>query len=143
MEIPCGKLYLSAEDGKIVRISCVEAEVSESCEVLEVCRMQMEEYFEKKRRSFDLPLAFEGTDFQKAVWKAMMQIEYGKVVSYAQLAQMAGYPKALRALGTACGHNPIGIVIPCHRVIRSDGSTGNYAWGSEMKQFLIDLEKER
>ena len=73
----------------------------------------------------------------------MEEIEYGTCISYQKLAEMAGFSKAVRAVGTACGHNPIGIVIPCHRVIRSDGKTGNYAWGTEMKQFLIDLEKEK
>jgi methylated-DNA-[protein]-cysteine S-methyltransferase len=115
--------------------------VTESSKVLEDCKRQLMEYFNHQRRQFDVPMAMCGTEFQKAVWSAMQKIEYGTCVSYKKLAEMAGYPGAMRAAGTACGLNPIAIVVPCHRVIKSDGSTGNYAWGSEMKQILIDLEK--
>jgi len=143
MESPAGTLYVSEENGKIVRISRIEETLYGDSEILENCTCQLNEYFAGKRKKFDLPLSLEGTEFQKSVWKAMEEIEYGTCISYQKLAEMAGFSKAVRAVGTACGHNPIGIVIPCHRVIRSDGKTGNYAWGTEMKQFLIDLEKEK
>ncbi len=136
-----GTLYLCEKDGFITHITKRPLPVTESSGVLEECRKQLMEYFEHQRKQFDVPVFLDGTEFQKAVWSAMLKIEYGTCVSYKKLAEMAGYPGAVRAAGTACGLNPIAIAIPCHRVIKADGSTGNYAWGSEMKQILIDLEK--
>ena len=139
---PVGHLTICEDSGCIVSISKKSCENTESNDVLEQCRIQLMEYFDKKRRIFDFPMYFEGTDFQKAVWKAMMEIKYGETVSYQKLAKMAGYPNAVRAVGTACGKNPLCIVVPCHRVIRSDGQMGNYAWGQKMKQYLLKLEME-
>ena len=141
MDCVVGTLYLCETEGSITHITKKPMPVTESSEVLEMCKKQLMEYFEHQRKQFALPLSLHGTDFQKAVWSAMLKIEYGTCISYKKLAEMAGYPSAVRAAGTACGINPIAIVIPCHRVIKADGSTGNYAWGSEMKQTLIDLEK--
>ena len=141
MDCVVGTLYLCETDGFITHITKKTMPVTESSKVLEDCKRQLMEYFNHQRRQFDVPMAMCGTEFQKAVWSAMQKIEYGTCVSYKKLAEMAGYPGAMRAAGTACGLNPIAIVVPCHRVIKADGSTGNYAWGSEMKQILIDLEK--
>ena len=138
---PVGILYLCESEGKIVGITKHPQPVTQTCDVLEMCKKQLLEYFNHQRVEFDLPLSYQGTAFQCAVWKAMKQIKYGECVSYQQLAKLAQVPDAVRAVGTACGKNPIAIVIPCHRVIKSDGKIGNYAWGSEMKQFLIDLEE--
>lgn len=141
VDSPVGMLYVSEENHQIVRISRIKEKLNGDSELLEKCRLQLNEYFAGKRKQFDLPLSFAGTEFQISVWKAMQKIEYGTCVSYQMLAEMAGVPKAVRAVGTACGHNPIGIVIPCHRVIRSDHTIGQYAWGTKMKQFLIELER--
>ncbi len=143
VNLPFGTVYVSEENGWIVKISCAASELSEASELLKEAEKQLKEYSEGIRKEFDLPLLLKGTKFQMAVWNAMRNIEYGTCVSYQKLAQMAGFPKAVRAVGTACGKNPAAVVVPCHRVVKSDGKTGNYAWGTEMKQFLIDLEKEK
>ena len=88
----------------------------------------------------DLPIEVLATDFQWKVWRAMRQIPPGETRSYSELAAMAGYPKATRAVGTACARNPVSLLIPCHRVVRADGSVGNYAWGVERKILLLRAE---
>jgi methylated-DNA-[protein]-cysteine S-methyltransferase len=108
--------------------------------IRETCR-QLDEYFAGKRKEFNLPLSPQGTAFQQRVWKQLQQIPYGKTISYAQLAQAVNNPKACRAVGSANGKNPLSIVIPCHRVIASDGGLGGYASGLEAKKQLLDLEK--
>lgn len=100
----------------------------------------MKEYFAGKRREFDVPLAPEGTCFQTAVWDAIASVEYGATITYAELARRAGRPESVRAAGTATGRNPITIIIPCHRIIGSDGSLTGYAGGLERKRELQDLE---
>ena len=102
---------------------------------------QLGEYFDGKRKTFDLPLAPRGTEFQLTVWKALQTISYGKTCSYGQLAAMIGNPKACRAVGMANNRNPIAVIIPCHRVIGSNGSLTGYAGGLELKEKLILLEK--
>jgi len=104
-----------------------------------VCR-QLDEYFEGKREQFDLPLAPRGTPFQQQVWQALQRIPYGRTWSYAELAEHIHNPKAIRAVGTANGANPISIIIPCHRVIGSNGTLTGYAGGLERKQLLLQLE---
>ena len=101
---------------------------------------QLREYFAGKRTEFDLPLAPEGTAFQKRVWKGLQAIPYGETISYAELARRIGNPKAMRAVGSANGRNQIPIVIPCHRVIASDGTLGGFGGGLDVKQRLLDLE---
>jgi len=102
----------------------------------------LEEYFAGKRKEFDLPLRPKGTDFQRSVWNALMTIPYGETRSYMQVAQMLGNPKACRAVGLANNKNPIWIIIPCHRVIGSDGSLVGYGGGLETKKTLLSLESE-
>ena len=110
--------------------------------IIETCT-QLDEYFAGKRRIFDLPLSPQGgTPFQQTVWKQLQEIPYGKTISYAQLAQAIGNPKACRAVGSANGKNPISIIIPCHRVIAADGSLGGYTGGLAIKKQLLDLEKQ-
>ena len=110
--------------------------------ILEAC-VQFDEYFAGKRREFDLPLSPRGgTPFQQTVWKQLQEIPYGRTISYSQLAQAVGNPKACRAVGSANGKNPISIIIPCHRVIAADGSLGGYASGLEIKKQLLDLERK-
>jgi O-6-methylguanine DNA methyltransferase len=101
---------------------------------------QLEEYFAGERRTFDLPLELEGTDFQRSVWLRLAEIPYGETVSYAELAMMVGRPHAYRAVGQANGANPVPIVLPCHRVVASGGGLGGYGGGLPMKRQLLTLE---
>ena len=101
---------------------------------------QLREYFAGTRRKFTVPLDLEGTEFQQQAWAAMCGIRYGHTLSYAQQAKAIGKPKAVRAVGSANGANPVPIIVPCHRVIASDGSLGGYALGLAMKRYLLALE---
>jgi methylated-DNA-[protein]-cysteine S-methyltransferase len=101
---------------------------------------QLDEYFGGRRTSFEVPLAVEGTAFQRAVWAELAEIPYGSTITYAELAARVGRPRACRAAGTANGANPIPIILPCHRVIATGGGLGGYGGGLEMKRALLDLE---
>jgi methylated-DNA-[protein]-cysteine S-methyltransferase len=107
---------------------------------LEDCVQQLQEYFEGTRKNFDLQLNPEGTDFQKTVWNALITIPYGKTLSYLELSKQLGDVKAIRAVANANGKNPLWIVVPCHRVIGSDGSLTGYAGGLHRKKWLLDHE---
>ncbi|MBV7529617.1 methylated-DNA--[protein]-cysteine S-methyltransferase [Chitinophaga sp. sic0106] len=126
------------EDGSRVKLP-VEGD-HDTHPVLDETARQLDEYFAGNRRTFDLPLHFEGTPFQQQVWTALLQIPYGKTVSYAQLANQLGNPKAVRAVGAANGKNPISIVAPCHRVIGSSGSLTGFAGGVAVKERLLRME---
>lgn len=102
---------------------------------------QLSAYFAGKLREFDLPVAPEGTAFQRTVWRQLQRIPYGETISYGELAGRIGNPKAVRAVGLANGSNPISIVIPCHRVIGSNGSLVGYGGGLPIKQALLSLER--
>jgi methylated-DNA-[protein]-cysteine S-methyltransferase len=102
---------------------------------------QLSAYFAGKLRDFDLPVAPEGTPFQRQVWNQLQRIPYGETISYGELARRIGNPKAVRAVGLANGANPISIVIPCHRVIGSNGSLVGYGGGLPIKQALLSLER--
>jgi methylated-DNA-[protein]-cysteine S-methyltransferase len=104
---------------------------------------QLSEYFSGKRKTFDLPLAPEGTEFQKRIWAELTLIPYGETISYAELAKRAGRTGAARAVGRANATNPIAIVVPCHRVIGADGSLTGYAYGVEVKRSLLDFERRQ
>ncbi len=101
---------------------------------------QLTEYFHGKRTDFNLNLVLKGTPFQQKVWKALCQIPYGKTMSYLELARKIGDPKAVRAVATANAKNKLAIVVPCHRVIGSDGNLTGYAWGLSRKKWLIEKE---
>jgi len=101
---------------------------------------QLKEYFNRQRKEFNLPLDIIGTDFQKRVWKELLKIPYGKTISYNELAIRLGDKKSVRAAGAANGANPLPIVIPCHRVIGSDGNLVGYGGGLEVKNKLLELE---
>lgn len=113
----------------------------EPCELSDTVFSQLQEYFAGKRRVFDFPYAPQGTVFQKRVWAALCDIPFGETRTYKQVAQAIGNPKACRAVGGANNKNPIGIVVPCHRVIGVNGALVGYAGGLEMKKALLDLEK--
>ena len=104
---------------------------------------QLSEYFEGKRTDFDLPLDFDGTAFQKAVWNELMRIPYGETRSYADIAKAIGRPGAARAVGMANHDNPIAVVIPCHRVVGKDGSLTGYAGGLHLKAQLLSIERQQ
>lgn len=108
--------------------------------LLQEATEQLEHYWAGRLHTFDLPLDLYGTTFQKAVWQALQTIPYGQTWSYAQVAAAIGRPQATRAVGAAVAANPLPIVIPCHRVIRADGSLGGYGGGVEMKRSLLRLE---
>lgn len=109
--------------------------------VLAEARRQLDEYFAGSRTSFDLPLDLRGTDFQQRAWRSLAQIPYGETLSYREQAELLGDPRLARAVGTANGRNPLSIVLPCHRVVGSDGSLTGYAAGLDAKRFLLELER--
>lgn len=105
--------------------------------------LQLDEYFRGQRKTFDIPLAPNGTDFQKSAWQALEKIPYGETRSYKEEAILAGNPKAVRAIGGANNKNPIVIIVPCHRVIGADGSLVGYGWGMERKVWLLEHERQK
>jgi methylated-DNA-[protein]-cysteine S-methyltransferase len=107
---------------------------------LQQAALQLEEYFSHLRTRFDVPLDLGGTEFQQAVWQRLLDIPFGQTTTYAQHALSIGRPKALRAVSAAIGRNPVSIIVPCHRVIGSDGSATGYAGGIHRKLRLLDLE---
>lgn len=109
--------------------------------VLVETERQLGEYFAGDRRSFDVPLSFAGTDFQKRVWAALLAIPFGETRSYGEIADQLGSPGASRAVGAANGRNPISIIAPCHRVVGSNGKLTGFAGGLEAKAFLLELER--
>lgn len=109
-------------------------------DTLQAAETQLGEYFEGKRRVFDLPLAPHGTEFQLLVWRELANIPFGTTRNYAQLAQRIGNPSAIRAVGAANGRNPLPIVLPCHRVIGADGAMVGFGGGVAVKEFLLQLE---
>lgn len=157
IEAPIGRRIAVAAGEAIVRIATeldepglradlahrfgAEAEADAGHPLVRRALAQLREYFAGLRRQFDLPLAPVGSAFQVRVWQALCAIPYGETRSYGELARAIGSPRAARAVGAANGANPIAIVIPCHRVIQSDGGLGGYGGGRELKQFLLDLER--
>lgn len=104
--------------------------------------VQLNEYLEGKRKSFDVPVSLEGTAFQKAVWEALTEIPYGETRSYRQIAERIGNPKACRAVGMANNKNPVAVIVPCHRVIGANGKLVGYGGGIDLKEKLLALEKK-
>lgn len=123
------------------RVRLAELVEQQDHPILCSAQQQLAEYFAGTRQQFDLPLDFEGTDFQKQVWQALLQIPYGETRSYKQIAEQMGNPKAVRAVGAANGKNPISIIAPCHRVIGASGKLVGFAGGLDNKQILLKLEQ--
>lgn len=159
-EAPCGSLRLGAwgdslclcdwtdalHPGRTLRRVC--AGLKAGCEeapapVISEAVRQLDEYFRGQRQVFALPLLFVGTDFQKQVWKQLLEIGYGRTLTYAGLAARLGRPRAVRAVANANGANALSVVVPCHRVVGSDGSLAGYAGGAAAKRFLLELEQGR
>lgn len=136
-----GRKILSSEYGYLSKY--FQSEITEGKnDLLSELGRQLDEYFSGKRKEFTIPLVTPGTDFQKAVWKELLNIKYGATRSYIQQADALGMPGSVRAVANANGQNRIAILIPCHRVIGSDGSLTGYGGGIEKKRFLLDHEKK-
>lgn len=151
METPIGVLKLVASNTGLVAVLWAKESLKEfssdpipedgSHPILKAAVGQLEEYFGGKRKEFDLPLEMRGTEFQKKVWRNLLKISYGKTASYGDLAKAIGNPKACRAVGAANGQNPIPIIVPCHRVIGSNGALTGFAGGLKAKKILLDHEQ--
>ncbi|MBY5983995.1 methylated-DNA--[protein]-cysteine S-methyltransferase [Halomonas sp. DP5Y7-2] len=142
-----GAVVIAASARGIARIDFMEnaaaaTSTPRATPLTEVCREQLTEFFAGQRQQFDLPLEPQGTEFQRQVWQALAAIPFGETRSYGQLAEGLGRKGAQRAVGAANGRNPISIVIPCHRVIGSDGSLTGYAGGMGRKQWLLAFEAQ-
>ena len=139
---PVGALTIFEFDDQIVSLDWGFVEEMETSPVLDEAKAQINAYFARKLVKFDLPLDPGGTPFQAAVWKAIRDIPLGQTATYQDLARAAGSPKGFRAVGMACGKNPIPILIPCHRVLASGGKPGGYSGdgGLETKEMLLKLE---
>ncbi len=155
---PCGELRLGSYGGQLCLcdwqvekhrgfvdrrlMHLLQADMQEdTCEVIETAVKQLDEYFAGQRKTFDVPLLFVGTDFQKKVWNDLLRIPYGETVSYGEMAARTGMPKAVRAVANANRANAISIFAPCHRVIGSDKSLTGYGGGLAAKKYLLELEQ--
>jgi len=149
MDSPVGPLTLAGKDGRLMHLRMVdqtyeprhggwERDDTAFPDAVE----QLEAYFAGERREFDLELEPVGTNFQRRVWEALLTIPYGETRSYGQIAEQIGSPGASRAVGLANGHNPIGIIVPCHRVIGANGSLTGYGGGMDRKRALLELERQ-
>jgi methylated-DNA-[protein]-cysteine S-methyltransferase len=149
MDNPVGPLTLAGQDGRLMHLRMVD----QTCEpshggwerddiAFPEAVEQLKAYFAGERREFDLELEPVGTNFQRRVWEALLTIPYGETRSYGQIAEQIGSPGASRAVGLANGHNPIGIIIPCHRVIGANGSPTGYGGGLDRKRALLELEQQ-
>jgi methylated-DNA-[protein]-cysteine S-methyltransferase len=159
IDTPLGTLLLASTERGLVRVAYaienhdrvldtlatkVSPRILRSPRRLDDTARELDEYFAGARTSFDLPLDFTlSHGFRRSVLDHLPQIEFGHTESYAQVAQAAGSPRAVRAVGTACATNPLPLVVPCHRVVRSDGSYGQYAGGAEAQRMLLQMEASR
>jgi len=147
---PLGTILAAAKDGALVRLDFEDAKYAPrvaagwrhapNAQPFAQCERQLAEYFAGKRQRFDLPLAAAGTEFQKRIWSGIARIAYGRTITYGELAARAGAAGSARAAGAATGRNPIAIVVPCHRVVGSDGSLTGYAGGLARKTRLLEIE---
>lgn len=152
MESPVGILYLVANEKNLCGVIYEKMWVTfkeqfndlveEENPVTQDTKSQLEEYFAGERKSFELPFEVDGTDFQKKVWMALKDIPFGQTKTYKQQAEWIASPKAVRAVGRTNGLNPLSIVLPCHRVVGSNGSLTGYAGGLEAKEYLLNLEQD-
>lgn len=144
---PVGVIEITSTDETICSIMFTEREHTvnhrqdDTPEVLELCYRELEDYFKGQRRAFTFPYQFEGTDFQKTVWNALTTISYAETGSYKDIAVSIGNEKAIRAVGNANGKNKLNIVVPCHRIIGSNGKLTGYGGGLWRKEWLLQHEK--
>ena len=139
---PIGILEIICENNKLVSLKLVDYCEKSNIETdfIKDIKKQLDEYFLGKRTIFNIKINPKGTDFQKLVWSELQNIPYGKIKSYSEIAAATGNKNAQRAVGNACNKNPIMIIIPCHRVISKNNNLGGYAYGSEIKQKLLNIE---
>ena len=145
IDAPFGRLTLEVQDDVLVAIrfgADAGANNSDESKTLDCAAEQLEEYFSGARCAFSVPIVLNGTPFRQKVWQALMEIGYGETATYADIARRIGNPKACRAVGMANNKNPLPIIVPCHRVVGSDGSLTGYAGGIEVKEWLLNLEKQ-
>lgn len=144
IQTPLGIAKLKGDSNGLASVSVLNSDFAQVTEIipeiLEDAVYQLREYFEGNRKVFDLELNPDGTDFQRRVWKGLLEIPYGKTNSYMQLSKTLGDVKAIRAVAAANGKNPLWIIVPCHRVIGSDGSLTGYAGGLHRKKWLLAHE---
>jgi methylated-DNA-[protein]-cysteine S-methyltransferase len=143
IKTPLGITLIEGDENGIAKIWVLNEEVPVTKKIpaiLKDAAQQLTDYFDGKRNAFDFPLNPQGTDFQKKVWKALLEIPFGKTTSYQELSIKLGDVKAIRAVASANGKNPLWVVVPCHRVIGSDGSLTGYAGGLWRKKWLIEHE---
>ncbi len=149
LDTPIGRIVLEATDAALTRLvlpNAVEAappaptELDDDAGPLAVAARQLGEYFAGTRTTFDIPLALHGTPFQNDVWRVLGEIPYAETITYGELADLVGRPRASRAVGQANGANPLPIVVPCHRVVASGQRIGGYGGGLETKRKLLTLE---
>ena len=142
IDAPIGKLTLCADEAGIYEVKFgAQSSRADASELLDRAQRELEEYFAGRRRAFSVPLSIHGTAFQQAVWRALMEIPYGKTATYGEIAKAIGREKACRAVGMANHVNPLPIFVPCHRVVGAGGRLTGYAGGLEIKQFLLELEE--
>ena len=143
IKTPIGNIEITEDNGKIISIKKTEKNIiSTDNKILLQAEKELEEYFDGKRKKFTLPLDLRGTDFQLRVWNVLRKIPYGETRSYKEVALAAGNEKASRAVGMANNKNPILIVVPCHRVIGSNGAMTGFACDLDVKKKLLELEKK-
>ena len=143
IQSPLGYTKIIGDENGIASVSVLNSEEQRTTEIpdfLKPCAKQLREYFDGTRTTFNLKLNPKGTSFQKQVWNELLKIPYGKTVSYMDLTKKLGDVKAIRAVANANGKNPLWIIVPCHRVIGSDGSLTGYAGGLHRKQWLLEHE---
>lgn len=139
---PFGNILLESREGCLSRLQFTEEQTDGEIldQVLLSAKEQLEEYFTGKRKNFDMPIGLGGTDFQRKVWMEVAKIPFGQTTTYMKLSQKLGNPAAFRAVGAAIGANPILVILPCHRILGSDGSLTGYAGGLDRKKALLELE---
>jgi methylated-DNA-[protein]-cysteine S-methyltransferase len=133
-------LIVQMEDHSHDHLESLTLKKGDDHQVLKATDKQLKEYFDGTRKTFDLPLEFKGTEFQKQAWEELLSIPYGKCTTYGVQAAQIGRPKAFRAVGACNGRNPISIIVPCHRVISASGTLIGYAGGLSIKRYLLELE---
>ena len=143
LTLPMGEVIIESDGNAITALRFGKVEASNTCPILADCARQLTEYCAGKRTTFDLPLAPRGTEFQQTIWQLLTKIPYGQTRTYGELAAILGNPKAARAVGMACNKNPILLLIPCHRVVGSNGSLIGYAGGLDAKAWLLELERNK
>ena len=147
---PLGPVVAVAGDAGLMHVDFVGAKYERpigpdwvedpSAPALRACREQLAQYFAGERKAFELPLAAQGSEFQRRVWQEIARVPYGETITYGELAKRAGAPGQARAAGAATGRNPLGVIVPCHRIMGADGSLTGYAGGLERKRGLLELE---